>query len=1788
MSILKKQYHYFLRGLCVLGILVTGHVDVQAYIGECGPAASTPSETRTWSYPPGSELNVPGNLCSRGNPSDIPPYGDSDTLLYTWTCDGPSGSASCEASIPGEYKIGRCGSATYNYSNGFSQPELDPQSYSIPPQVDLCYLFVPGVDCPLPTQPGCIPQYYGGIAFENPPALNTSNSTFSWDCRGVGGGSDFQGCTANYVPPVCDTPAPSKTQPNRTDLCVEDRGIPTVITENEVSGLYEWTCKGAHEPDNVNCSSVWIRDAQCGSAESKSYEAGVTPGGEDFCSIGTYQNDIDEVGNTFTWSCNGINGGIPVSDCAAATHENGSCGTATSEIHSTAPTQNLCLNGALNTGLGVTQNGDGSLYEWQCNGINNGSLPSQQLATNSPTCSATRNIPGICGDADDSTGADMDYQYVLDINPSDFCSVGTEDNFAEDTNAQTYTWDCVGSAGTPDSQCIATLTPPPPPIDGSCGSDNTSPNNFRNPPNNPSTMCGYSSVTPVATENTSTGYWEWDCIGSGGGITPPTCTANITRDAECGSAAGINVYASDEPGDPDLCEIGNSNTGVSELVGTFSWGCPGIFGGNPENNCTANIISNGACALAVHTKNLSDPYSVTLCDIGSPTNIDSDGAKHTWHCEGDNGGNIEESCWANVQINGSCGGSNGKTFPSTPTSNLCNQGDLSILPETNTQYKWTCGGTNGGSEGICTAEKSGTAECGIANNTNHYLATDILTEDTCLTSSVDNPSIVENTGSLEFTWICAGLNPGDMDANCIAHKKVDGACGEAKTNTTLHPFETPPESDLCTTGTASRVRRGGTNTNPTYDWDCLGENEGIEELNCSAPALGKIGSVQSDIDEALSTLRVQYTAGPGANPNFTCLNQSSPDFTLQLNESPLSGLDFDGVEEAIVSNCMNQSGAYTFTLTIQDVAGNPPVTEIYRLEVLAGNVEVNRTEDSFDNCDDEIDPLYDRNDLLATPNLTPDSENPTLVANGRSTCIFNILPKDREGNEVVQSSTTKIYSGDTDIFPLSSEGFGDGNNADGSSLSFLEGLRISKDGGVNTLKSTRLTADTLSDINSANPGFDFTISALAPSIMKLGNTGKAQYVAALSPATLDLTFMFPKIDQYGNEILDGGDIDLNNVTEITQPTALLFYPLFQLQPKVLEYIDDEGNEQVVAFADSPIPIDSHLIENKNDDGFGDPIIESADVNAWLFTTLGFEEMNFQNEDINPADDENDADLEYDTFGYTFGPQNDDPVEGITGPYLESEDPNDGDFENFIYTSASGYQGQEINLATKIQYEIIDPLDDVPTSISYPSGFLGSYESLGFPEDFNLGGGLILFGVDDVFFFRFVGATIEGGVIGQVEKLSLAGTSDVERNETYSTYISDGLSANEAREAMRERAFELTIGLGTAPNIISCEDELDFSSFEHVFDDYDVVYVHDCDIRIDGEVAVDPFGSLTDDEKGKYNHLTQKLATTLPIGQNTLVIKNGNLFLDNDLWYESWAEDSFGFVLFNEDLDSYPITSNVFVKYPVKRLVGSYSLEGGIFTYKGGTTPADFDPSFADEEDDDDDDTVDETSDIISNTADIPPNDMTGGTNIATILQQQIEDFNRTQLILHGTVLSFNTLGGFHIKHSEIPFLAENFFTPWQNFPNAGDNADARKISIQYDIHYLRRFNIHDRGTGFVCESIKPSEIQMGLCLKDNLDDQGNAVPGGDGTNDYLQDVVDTDGVPSQNGYLDYSDGGFASARCTPDLEDLWIEYDGDATTGDGFVDCDPNPNAFVLRNDQKIANFPPPGFEIIESMDLSE
>ena len=228
-------------------------------------------------------------------------------------------------------------------------------------------------------------------------------------------------------------------------------------------------------------------------------------------------------------------------------------------------------------------------------------------------------------------------------------------------------------------------------INGACGSSNG--RTFASAPT--SGLCSSGTASSV----TGTGPWYWICAGHYGGSNAG-CSANPPAvNGACGSSNGGSFTSAPTSG---LCSSGAASSVTG--TGPWSWTCAGQNGGR-NASCSANHLVSGACGSSNGGTFSSAPTS-GLCSSGTASSVTGTGP-WSWTCAGQNGG-TDASCSANPPVvNGACGSSDGGTFSSAPTSDLCSSGTASSVTGTG-PWSWTCAGQNGGTDASCSADVSTT------------------------------------------------------------------------------------------------------------------------------------------------------------------------------------------------------------------------------------------------------------------------------------------------------------------------------------------------------------------------------------------------------------------------------------------------------------------------------------------------------------------------------------------------------------------------------------------------------------------------------------------------------------------------------------------------------------------------------------------------------------------------------------------------------------------------------------------------------------------------------------------------------------------------------------------------------------------------------------------------------------------------------------------------------------------------------------------------------------------------
>ena len=134
-------------------------------------------------------------------------------------------------------------------------------------------------------------------------------------------------------------------------------------------------------------------------------------------------------------------------------------------------------------------------------------------------------------------------------------------------------------------------------------------------------------------------------------------------------------------------------------------------------------------------------------------------------------------------VTGGCGSSNGASFTSAPTANLCNSGTASTVSGSG-PWSWSCFGNGRGTTAICSALELASAQSvsGACGSSNGASFTSAPTANLCTAGAALTVS-----GSGPWYWNCAGSN-GGVTMSCSASIKI-GSSGSSDPAVGLLPSD---------------------------------------------------------------------------------------------------------------------------------------------------------------------------------------------------------------------------------------------------------------------------------------------------------------------------------------------------------------------------------------------------------------------------------------------------------------------------------------------------------------------------------------------------------------------------------------------------------------------------------------------------------------------------------------------------------------------------------------------------------------------------------------------------------------------------------------------------------------------------------------------------------------------------------------------------------------------------------------------------------------------------------------
>ena len=332
--------------------------------------------------------------------------------------------------------------------------------------------------------------------------------------------------------------------------------------------------------------------------------------------------------------------------------------------------------------------------------------------------------------------------------------------------------------------------------------------------------------------------------------------------------------------------------------------------------------------------------------------------------------------------------------------------------------------------------------------------------------------------------------------------------------------------------------------------------------------------------------------------------------------------------------------------------------------------------------------------------------------------------------------------------------------------------------------------------------------------------------------------------------------------------------------------------------------------------------------------------------------------------------------------------------NFITTHLNILSGvlAESNVAftSMVEHDVLDNWGTIRT-IEYPGGNLGNRvgnDDL-FPElDCTITPIPIGCSEGDVSSI-VVGADIEGQIL--TEGTNFTYQEDGSSGKSGITRMGN-ISATDIREEITQNTYELIRGLSAETN--TTLNNLDLGINE--------VKYFNGDVTLSGIIS----------------------------GKGTIVIKDGNLIINNDLVYDNDVTDSLGVILINSSAKSHPTTGNIYVKLNVQNIVGTYFADGGFMSVDNLGNPD---------------------------------------------INREDSEMLKKQLLLNGTLLTRNTLGG-------AMFNISGFLDPWGTPPGI-DSTAKRKIAQKYDLHFVRRY----KQSGDIDPTIKGSAPDYNpYCVADGV------------------------------------------------------------------------------------------------------
>ncbi len=679
-------------------------------------------------------------------------------------------------------------------------------------------------------------------------------------------------------------------------------------------------------------------NGSCGSSEA---QGSITAPSSNLCSTGNATIVTSWTGS-FTWSCNGVNGGTPAS-CSAPRQY-----TLTFDANGgTLPTP-LTKVVAYNNEIGTlsTTTRDGYVFKWWFDSAIGGTQVTQNtkiLLDTTVYAQWDLSINGVCGTASSEA--------TLIAPTTQLCASGTPSSVTSWTGS--FTWTCTGQSGGLNAAC-STLRQYLVTYDSNGGVT----------PNPETKKVIYNTEIGTWATTSRSGYafqWWFDQKIWGTQIISTTkILADTTLYAQWkliinGSCGSSESQGSITAPSSNLCSTGNA-TIVTSGTGSFTWSCNGVNGGTPAScsaprQYTLTFDANGGTLPTPLTKVVT--YNN---EIGILSTTTRDEYVFKWWFDREIGGTqitqntkilSDTTVYAqwDLSINGVCGTASSEATLTPPTTQLCASGTPSSVTSGTGSFTWSCAGQSGTTASCSTLRQYlvtydsnggvtpnpetqkviynteiGTWATTTRNGYNFQWWFDQKTWGTQIISTTKilaNMTLYAQWDQIISSWGGGGwwsaITPKD---NCptwdFSPTYYDGTCGDVKKETSSVPKNEPistPDTPSITDKKAPVEKPVAPIVENKKLKQCE-ENELVKARQCVFP---KMNIFFSDIDDSFAKNYIQSLGNASIMQGYYDTSLFKPNNTISRAEY---------LKVLLRSFCIDYSKAVTYNISYTDVDKN--------------------------------------------------------------------------------------------------------------------------------------------------------------------------------------------------------------------------------------------------------------------------------------------------------------------------------------------------------------------------------------------------------------------------------------------------------------------------------------------------------------------------------------------------------------------------------------------------------------------------------------------------------------------------------------------------------------------------------------------------------------------------------------------------------------------------------------------------------------------------------------------------